>query len=57
VDNNNKDFGEIGCGAMNQTDLAQDKSQWWAHVKTVLNLLVTQNAGKFLNGCMTSGLL
>jgi hypothetical protein len=36
-------------------DLAQDNDQWRALVNTVMNLLVTQNAGKFLSRCTTGG--
>jgi hypothetical protein len=42
---------------MVEIDLALDRDQCRDHVKTVKNLLVPQNAGKFLGGCMTIGLL
>jgi hypothetical protein len=31
---------EIGSDGMDRIDLAQDKDQWRAHVKTVMNLRV-----------------
>jgi hypothetical protein len=38
VDNINMDLREIGWGAMDWTDLAQDRNQWQALVNTVINL-------------------
>jgi hypothetical protein len=40
---------------MNWMDPAQDRYQWRALVNTVMNLLVPQNAGKFLSGCRIRG--
>jgi hypothetical protein len=40
VDNIKMDFREIGWGAMEWTDLAQNKEQWRALVNTVMNLWV-----------------
>jgi hypothetical protein len=40
---------------MGWIDLAQDRDQWRAPVKTVMNLLVPQNVGKFLSGCAIGG--
>jgi hypothetical protein len=42
---------EIGWDGMDWIDLAQDRDQWRALVKTVMNLRVPYNAGKFLTGC------
>jgi hypothetical protein len=33
--------------------LAQNRDKWWALVKTVLNLWVPYNAGKFLSDSTT----
>jgi hypothetical protein len=32
--------------------LAQDRDQWWAVVKTVMNPRVPQKAGNFLASCV-----
>jgi hypothetical protein len=40
VDNNKIDLREIGWGGMDWTDLAHDRDQWRALVKTVMNLHV-----------------
>jgi hypothetical protein len=37
------------------SDLAQDRDQWRALVKTAMNLRFSQNAGKFLSSCVTDG--
>jgi hypothetical protein len=39
-DNIKMDLREIGCDGMDWTDLAQDRDQWRALVKTVMNLRV-----------------
>jgi hypothetical protein len=39
-DNIKMDLGEIGWGGMDWIDLAQDRDQWRALVKTVMNLQV-----------------
>jgi hypothetical protein len=46
------DLREIGWDGMDWIDLAQDRDQWRALVNTVMNLRVSQNAGKFLSGCI-----
>jgi hypothetical protein len=51
VDNIKIDLREIGWDGGDWIDLAQDRDQCSALVKAVMNLLVPQNAGKFLSGC------
>jgi hypothetical protein len=48
VDNIKMDLREIGWDWIN---LAQDRDQWRALVRAVMNLRVPYNAGKFLSGC------
>jgi hypothetical protein len=43
------DLREIEWGGMYWIHLAQDRDQWWTLVNMVMNLLVPQNAGKFLS--------
>jgi hypothetical protein len=43
------DLREIGWGGMDWIDVAQDRDQWRAFVKTVMNLRVPNNDGKFLS--------
>jgi hypothetical protein len=38
VNNIKIDLGEMGCGGMDWTGLAQDRNQWRALVKAVMNL-------------------
>jgi hypothetical protein len=57
IDLGRMDLGEIGWSDVDWIDLAQDRDQWRTLLKTVMNLRVPQNAGKFLNSCTTSGLL
>ena len=47
-DNIKMDLQEVGCGVMDQIDLAEDGDRWWALVDEVLNLQVPQNVGNFL---------
>jgi hypothetical protein len=49
VDNIRTDLVEVGWGHMDWIGLAQDKDKWRALVNSVLNLRVTQNAGKLLS--------
>jgi hypothetical protein len=49
------DLGEIGWGGMDWIDLAQDRDQWRALVKSVMNLPVPKNAGKFLSSYTIGG--
>jgi hypothetical protein len=51
VDNIKIDLREIGCCGMDWVDVAQDWDRWRALLNTVMNLLVLQNAGKFLRDC------
>jgi hypothetical protein len=44
---------EIGWGGRNWIDLAQDRYQWRALVKTAMNLRVPENVGNFLSSCTT----
>jgi hypothetical protein len=49
------DLGEIGWDVVDWIDVAQDVDQWRAVVNTVMNLRVSQNTGKFLSDCTSSG--
>jgi hypothetical protein len=49
------DLREIGLDGVDWIDLVQDRDQWRALVNTVMNLLVPQNAGKFLSTCRIGG--
>jgi hypothetical protein len=51
VDNIIMDLRAIRCDGGYWIDVAQDRDQWWALVKAVMNLRVPLNAGKFLSGC------
>jgi hypothetical protein len=46
VDNIRVDLGELEWGDADWIDLAQDRDKWRALVNSVLNLRVSQNAGK-----------
>ena len=39
-DNIKKDLREVSCDAGDWIDLAQDRVQWWAYVRAVMNLRV-----------------
>jgi hypothetical protein len=47
------DFKETGWSGVDWIDLAQDWDHWRASLKTVMNLLVPQNVGKFLSSVTT----
>jgi hypothetical protein len=47
------DLGEIGIDGANWIQLAQDRVQWWASVKTVMNLRFNKEAGYFLTSLVT----
>jgi hypothetical protein len=47
VGNIKTDLKEIGWDSVDWIDLAQDKDQWRALLKTVMNLRVPSNVGKF----------
>jgi hypothetical protein len=49
VDNIGMDLGEVGWRDVDGIGLAQDRNRWRAHVNSVLNLLVPQNAGRLLS--------
>jgi hypothetical protein len=55
VDNNKMDLREIDWDCLDWIDLAQDREQWMALVKTVMNLRVPKIAGKFLSSCTIGG--
>jgi hypothetical protein len=55
VNNIKMDLRGIGWGVMDWIDLAQDRDQWRSLVITVMNLRVSQNAGKFLSSCTIGG--
>jgi hypothetical protein len=49
------DLLEIGLSVVDWIGLAQDRYRWRALVKSVMNLRVSQNAGKLSSGCTTCG--
>jgi hypothetical protein len=40
---------------MDWIDLAEDRDQWRILVKTVMNLRVPKNVGKYMSSCTTGG--
>jgi hypothetical protein len=50
VDNIRMDLGEVGWGDVDWTCLAKNRNRWRALVNSVLNLLVSRNAGKLSSG-------
>jgi hypothetical protein len=57
VDNIKIDLRVMGWGCMDSIDPAHDRDQWRALAKTIMNLRVPQNVGKFLSSCTTGGFL
>jgi hypothetical protein len=51
VNNIKMDLREMGWDGVDWIDLAQGREQWKALMKTVMNLQVPYNAGKFLSSC------
>jgi hypothetical protein len=50
-DNIKMNLQEVGCGAMDWIELAQDRDRRRANVTALMNLRVQSNAGNFLTGC------
>jgi hypothetical protein len=50
-DNLEMNLGEIGWCGTEWIVLTQDRDQWTALVKTVMNLRVSQLNGKFMSNC------
>jgi hypothetical protein len=46
-DNIRMDLREVGWEDVDWIHLAEDRYQWWAPVKTVMNLWVPQKVGNF----------
>jgi hypothetical protein len=57
VNNIKMNLREKGWNGMDWIGLAQDRYKWRALVKAIMNLWFQQQAGKFLSGCTTGGLL
>jgi len=47
-DNIRMDLQEMLCGAMDCTELFQDRDRWWALVNVVVGLRLPQNVRNFL---------
>jgi hypothetical protein len=56
IDNIKIGLLEIGLGGVDCMGLVQDRHIWRALVNAVMNLRVSQNAGKLPSGCTTCGL-
>jgi hypothetical protein len=56
VDNIRMDLGEVRWGDVDWNGLTQDRNRWRALVNSVLNLQISQNAGKLSSGFTTGGL-
>jgi hypothetical protein len=56
MDNIRMDLGELGWDDVDWTGLAQDRNRWRALLSSVLNLWVSENAGKPSSGLTTGGL-
>jgi hypothetical protein len=55
VNNIKMDLRETGGDSMDWINLAQDRDQWRALVDVVINIRVSQNAGKFFSDCPIGG--
>jgi hypothetical protein len=55
VNNIKIDLRDIVWDDMDWIDLAQDRDQWKVLVNTIMNLRVSQSAGKFLSSCTIGG--
>jgi hypothetical protein len=55
MDNIKLDLKERGWDGTDWIHLALDREQWRALVSAVINLQVTENAGKLLRSCTTGG--
>jgi hypothetical protein len=42
------DLEQVGCEHVDWINLAQDRIEWWALVKTIMNLRFPQKSGNLL---------